>query len=143
MAKRIFLLVAAIICLDGLFIVSIAYSSNLADAQTTNDSAVYFVTNNALSIVDKGVTTLPTLVLTTSSPEPKGIEFSDKLIAGIQNALSKADDAFFATNKTLKHSKVQEVELHIDAAVKGEADAKVFIVGGSLASGIKVKMVSK
>jgi len=143
MVKRIFLLVMAIICLNGLFVVSIAHSSNISDTQTNNDSVVYFVTNNALSVVDKGVTTLPTLVLTTSSSEPKGIEFSDKLITGIQNALSKADDAFFATNKTLKHSKVQEVELHIDAAVKGEVGANVFIVGGNLASGIKVKMVSK
>lgn len=133
-----------IVCISILCIKSDIYAADKNETQMKKENVVYFATDNAVSIVEKsGIPLSVSSAEFSSSSKTSSIEFNDKLIAGIKDALSKADEAFFSINKKLKDSKIQEVEMYIDVSVKSETEIKIFVLGGNLTSGIKVKMVSK
>lgn len=115
--------------------------------ESENQDKVYYVTDNTVAWISgkTGVSTEKAtffadhLVLSEGKQFESVFNINDKVKKGISAAISTLDETFFSKNQVLKNSKVQEIEVYIDAGAEGS----VKIFGGSIKSGIKVKMISK
>ncbi len=122
-------------------------SMSIYAEESEDQTKVYYVTDNTVTWTS-GKIGVPTekatfpadrLVWGEGKQFESVFDINNKGKKGISAAISTLDETFFSKNQVLKNSKVQEIEVYIDAGAEGSV--KILVV--AITRKKKVKMISK